>query len=211
VGWGVCAAAFALFCTLAVMVSIPDSAVWEFDWETAYTMKKHAGEHLGLLWFARIITHAGDVPAMTGLAIVGTLLLWGTGRTRLVLCWLLAASLGGALNLTTKTVIGRPRPVAFGLHDEYVTERNESYPSGHAMGSTIGYGSLAYVSIVLLRRRWAKVATVTGLTMLVLAIGWSRIYLRAHWCSDVIGGYAIGIGWLALCITVAESPRWRET
>jgi undecaprenyl-diphosphatase len=70
------------------------------------------------------------------------------------------------------------------------------------MGSVIGYGSLAYVGTVLLRRRWAKALLVALVAALVLLIGLSRIYLRAHWFSDVIGGFAIGICWLWACITI---------
>jgi membrane-associated phospholipid phosphatase len=73
------------------------------------------------------------------------------------------------------------------------------------MGSVIGYGTLAFVGVVLLRRRAAKVALVTVLVLLVLAIGFSRIYLRAHWLSDVAGAFAIGVFCLTLCIVVVQS------
>jgi undecaprenyl-diphosphatase len=86
------------------------------------------------------------------------------------------------------------------LRDPAVQERNASYPSGHAMGSTITYGALAYVGFVLFRKRAAKWTLAIVMALLVLTICWSRVYLRAHWCSDVIGGMAIGMAWLTFCI-----------
>jgi undecaprenyl-diphosphatase len=75
------------------------------------------------------------------------------------------------------------------------------------MGSMIGYGSLAFVGLVLLRRLAPKIALVTMVVLLILVIGWSRIYLRAHWASDVVGGYAIGLGVLIACIAIFYTKR----
>jgi undecaprenyl-diphosphatase len=111
------------------------------------------------------------------------------------------------MDLGCKAMVDRTRP-GDTLRDQAVHERNASYPSGHAMGSMLGYGTLAYAGVVLLRRRAAQVALVTVLTILVLAIGSSRIYLRAHWLSDVVGGFALGGFWLTLCILVLHRvPR----
>jgi membrane-associated phospholipid phosphatase len=201
------AAALGVFLGLAWEVRGDDSPVWQLDRAVATAMKEHAGEHLALLQRARDLTDAGGVPVMTALALVGSLLLWLCGQQRLAACWLLAASLGCLMDLGCKAIVDRTRP-GDALRDQAVHERNASYPSGHAMGSVIGYGTLAYAGVVLLRRRAAQVALVTVLTILVLAIGSSRIYLRAHWLSDVVGGFALGGFWLTLCILVLHGvPR----
>jgi undecaprenyl-diphosphatase len=191
--------ALTIFFALAWQVSGDDSPVWRVDQAVAAAMKEHAAEHPAVLQTARHLTDAGGVPVMTALAIVGSLLLWLCGYQRLAAGWLLAAALGCVLNNASKAVVDRQRPGET-LRDEAVHERNASYPSGHAMGSLIGYGTLAYVGVILLRRRAAKVTLVVLVALLVLAIGWSRIYLRAHWLSDVVGGYALGGCWLTLCL-----------
>jgi undecaprenyl-diphosphatase len=205
-GWVISAAGLMVFVGLGWQVHTKDSAVSRFDEEVASAAQQHAKEHPRLLELARETTDAGGVPVMTALAIVGCLLLWLCGQQQLAACWLLAAALGCVVNISSKGLFDRPRPDAT-LRDDAVHERNASYPSGHAMGSVIGYGSLAYVAVVLLRRRSAKVAMVTLPAVLVLLIGLSRIYLRAHWSSDVIGGFAIGICWLSLCITALSALK----
>jgi membrane-associated phospholipid phosphatase len=191
--WGlwISLTAFLVFAAGAWQVRTTDSPVWQFDKRCAVDMKENANEHPALLSVARGITHTGGVRAMVALAAVSGLVLWLRNQRKFAAMCVLAAALGGAVNYTAKAIIGRERPDAE-LRDKAVEETNKSYPSGHAMGSTIGYGSLGYVGVVLLRRRWARALLVVLLLALVLMIGFSRVYLRAHWCSDVIGGYAIG-------------------
>ena len=198
--------ALAIFAALAWQVSRDDSPVCRVDHAVASFMQQHAAEHPAVLQTARHLTDAGGVPVMTALALVGSLLLWLCGHQRLAAAWLLAAALGCLLNNASKAVVDRHRP-GEALRDEAVHERNASYPSGHAMGSIIGYGTLAYVGVILLRRRAAKAVMVAVVMLLVLAIGWSRIYLRAHWLSDVIGGFALGGFWLTLCFAVLPKDR----
>jgi len=122
--------------------------------------------------------------------------------------WLLAVGGGLLLNNVVKNAIHRPRPhAAAGLYQGW------SFPSGHAMGSLIVFGMLAYLLILLgPRNRRAQVAIVGGATLLILAIGLSRLYLGAHYFSDVVGGYAAGMLWLSACISGLEvTRRWRAT
>jgi len=206
--WGLLAGVLALmlFAVLAWQVRRHDSPVWDFDRRCAVAMQENAAEHPERLDLFRILTHAGGVPAMMALAGTGALVLWIAKQRRLAVLWLLIAALGAGINLTAKSLIDRPRPPE-GLRDSAVTEHNASYPSGHAMGSVIGYGLLAYVSVVLLPRRDVKVLVVGLLLALVLTIGLSRVYLRAHWYSDVVGGFAIGMGVLTICLILGDRRK----
>jgi len=111
----------------------------------------------------------------------------------------LAAALAGSVVLydVVKAAVGRARPPAsyqVGYHFS-----GSAFPSGHAVQSIAVWGMLALLAVERMRRRrWLPVAPAVVLVMLV---GASRIYLGAHWLSDVLGGYALGGLWL--CVVVA--------
>ena len=145
---------------------------------------------------------------LTILALAVALLLAARREWIVLAGWLAAFAGGGLLDVVLKLVIRRPRPpgaAAFLQHFSW------SFPSGHAMASLIGYGMLAYVLTLLwIHRRSAQVAVVLGAALLIIAIGFSRLYLGVHYFSDVVGGYAAGVLWLSACISGLEvARRWR--
>ena len=88
-----------------------------------------------------------------------------------------------------------------------LVETSYSFPSGHAMESFVAYGMLAYLAVLALKTWEARVAAVCGAALLVVLIGFSRMYLGVHYFSDVIAGYAAGGVWLSALITGAETIR----
>jgi membrane-associated phospholipid phosphatase len=112
---------------------------------------------------------------------------WGTA----VLLVLVTAG-AQVLNTILKAVFHRPRPeVVIGL----ISAQSYSFPSGHAMVGASFYFFLAYLVWRLAHGLW-RVILITGLLILVLFIGLSRIYLQAHYLSDVIAGYVAGFLWI---------------
>jgi undecaprenyl-diphosphatase len=152
------------------------------------------------------ITEFGSAPMMVALSVLGALLLLMHRRRLLALVWLIAPAGGVLLDMSLKHLFMRERPF---FRDPFIDTTTKSFPSGHSMGSLIGYGLLAYLLMLSLPRVWMRLGVVSGLTLLVLAIGFSRIYLGAHYLSDVLGGYAVGGVWLAACITAVETMRRR--
>src|SRR6266566_1031616 len=154
------------------------------------------------------ISLLGSPATISVLALVVGLLLAARRQWILLGGWLAAFAGGGLLAEALKVVIRRPRPpYAAGFLHHY----SWSFPSGHAMGSLIGYGMLAYVLTVLwIHRRSAQVSLVLGAALLIGAIGLSRLYLGVRYFSDVVGGYAAGLLWLSACISGLEvARRWR--
>jgi len=154
------------------------------------------------------ISSLGSAVTLTILALAVGFVLSARREWILLVGWLAAFAGGGLLDVVLKLLIRRPRPpgaAAFLQHFSW------SFPSGHAMASLIGYGMLAYVLTLLwIHRRSAQIAVVLGAALLIVAIGFSRLYLGVHYFSDVVGGYAAGVLWLSACISGLEVARgWR--
>jgi undecaprenyl-diphosphatase len=107
-----------------------------------------------------------------------------------------------SLNYLIKVLFGRARPQ---LWNRIVDVGQYSFPSGHAMISLVIYGFIGYLIAKRYHRWRAWIFTVT--IILIIAIGFSRLYLGVHWPTDVIAGYAAGVVWLMTCILSLE--MWR--
>lgn len=115
--------------------------------------------------------------------------------------------LGGALLGTgLKLVFQKSRPQLWPL---LINETTFSYPSGHAFGSMILYGFLAYVLVGLYPRLSFPLYGLAGLV--IGAIGFSRLYLGVHWPTDILGGYGIGFLWLSICVSLLRLQKLRAS
>ncbi|HWW62531.1 MAG TPA: phosphatase PAP2 family protein [Thermoanaerobaculia bacterium] len=112
--------------------------------------------------------------------------------------------LGSLLNMTLKAFFARARP---DLAAQLRHAHGYSFPSGHAMGSTIVVGALTYLVFrVLTQWRWKSLALAMGVT-LIFAISSSRIYLGVHWISDVGAGITAGFIWVIATTVAYETSR----
>ncbi len=100
------------------------------------------------------------------------------------------------LNKILKLIIARPRPSVLRL----VYEEGYSFPSGHAMVSMGFYGFLIYLAYKNIKNKKIKIPLIIFLSILILLIGVSRIYLGVHYATDIIGGFLIAIIYLGLFI-----------
>jgi len=95
------------------------------------------------------------------------------------------------ITIGMKTFWDRERPDAR-IVNVAVRTAGTSFPSGHAMGATAFYGALAALAWIHLDPRRKRLPLTLSLTSMPMFIGISRIYLGAHWLSDVVGGWAMG-------------------
>jgi undecaprenyl-diphosphatase len=147
-------------------------------------------------WISKI----GSPTSMGVLAVVGGIELLRRRRKLLLVAWIAAFAGGGALEKILKIAVHRTRPV---FNTSGPEEQSLSFPSGHSMICVLGVGMLVYVLIDQSHVKGVWRAVLIGLaTSVVLLMGISRVYLGAHFPSDVIGGYAAGAGWIAICVGV---------
>jgi len=107
------------------------------------------------------------------------------------------SSLG--LMLLFKRIFLRKRPI----NPLLSPVRGQSFPSGHAMMSATFYGVLIYV-ISNTTGRIMQLILIPPLVILTGLIGFSRIYLRVHYTSDVLAGFAIGLSWLGISLNTLQ-------
>ena len=114
----------------------------------------------------------------------------------------IVVSLGSVLLMSfLKLYFSRVRPD----HPVHHAASGYSFPSGHSMSAMTFYGLIIYLFVSKLKDDRAKWLLVVFLSLLILAIGFSRIYLRVHFASDVLGGYAIGYLWLVVSLWTLNS------
>lgn len=102
---------------------------------------------------------------------------------------------GLPLNMGIKALVGRPRPIDVQV---LAPTHGLSFPSGHSMATAMVFGFLAFLAWVHIRRPRRRMLATAILALLPPLIGLTRIYLGAHWFSDVIGGWTIGTFFLLL-------------
>jgi undecaprenyl-diphosphatase len=185
------------------------------DLQAAAWLRAHAspvGDRIAV-----VVASLGSPAALAALALVVAAVLAYRRWWIVLMGWIAAFAGGATLDWVLRQLIQRPPPVGA---TAFISGGSFSFPSGYAMDSLIGYGMLAYLLIA--HWPWGRrhrVGVTSFIFTLVLAIGLSGLYLGAHYPSDVIGGYAAGVVWLAACVTGIEialrqrglAPRSRGT
>jgi undecaprenyl-diphosphatase len=160
----------------------------------------HAHGSPGLTTAMRLATSLGSTLTVTGIAVFLSLyLLWR--RRPYWLAIVVSSVAGGALlNWLLKIAVQRPRPQ---FDDPILTFTGYSFPSGHTMMASVLYGVVAAYLCAETPDWGRRVLTLVSASVLIALVGCSRVYLGAHYVSDVLGAMAEGLAWLSLCLTVA--------
>ncbi len=150
------------------------------------------------------VSGLGSRDFVAGVAGLTVLLLVWTRRWHRLLALVLVLPGGMLLDVLLKLAFHRSRP---GFADSIAMFHGYSFPSGHAMAATLIYGLLAAFALQSFPSwRW-RMRTVIGAIVLVFLVGFSRMYLGAHYLSDVLGAVAAGAAWLALCLIAVSTFR----
>ena len=155
----------------------------------------------GWTTFFENVTVLGNFTTLLAITIVAVALLWRR-QDRVDAVFVLFAFVGAqVLSSGMKAGFKRDRPF---FPDPLATESSFSFPSGHALISLAVYGSIALVIARRLPSTRQRVVLLGATGVLVLLIGFSRLYLGVHFLSDVLAGYAAGLAWLALLYVMIE-------
>jgi undecaprenyl-diphosphatase len=170
------------------------------DEQLATSLHEHAQQSPGLVTTFLAITALGSQRMLLPLSIIVALALGWLRRGVLACVWLIVVS-GGYSYVPLKQLFPRQRPH---FADPFVVESSLSFPSGHAMASLVVYGLLGYLLCLSQPRVRRRVGVILVALVWVVVIGFSRLYLGAHYLSDVLGGYAAGLAWLAFSVSLMQ-------
>jgi membrane-associated phospholipid phosphatase len=153
-----------------------------------------------------VATSFGSTVLVTFIAVVLGLFLLSRRQFYWLLALVLTVPGGGLLNRLLKYMFHRPRPH---FQDPILKLTSYSFPSGHTMIATVLYGVIAaYVFTQTTDWRW-RVLSIVSAAFLIALVACSRIYLGAHYLSDVLGAMAEGLAWLSLCLTMVHVIQGR--
>ncbi|MEO6628912.1 MAG: phosphatase PAP2 family protein [Aquihabitans sp.] len=191
------------FATLTFQV-LDDGPLTRFDGGIANHLNSWVHRNESVLPILEGLSWLGRPPLLAVWVAITALWCWRSERRRLAV-FVIATSLGGGIvDTIVKMAVNRPRPV---VDHPVSTALGKSFPSGHSMSATVVYGAIALLLLPAAARRWRP--WLLGFTvLLVLAIGTSRLFLGVHFLTDVIGGYLLGLAWLAGAAAVFQA--WRH-
>jgi membrane-associated phospholipid phosphatase len=181
---------------------VANDPLMSFDQTVATTI--HELRTPALTTFFLVVTALGSIEAIAVVSLGGAVVFGAWRRWLLFGTWLIAAGGSVVLLLLLKALFARPRPY---VEHPLLLETYYSFSSGHAMEAVVLYGMLAYLAVLALRTWRARAVIIVGTSLLVLLIGFSRMYLGVHYPSDVVAGFAAGGVWLSSCIMAMEFVR----
>jgi undecaprenyl-diphosphatase len=168
-----------------------------------------AMERMGAPWLDNIaleVTALGARVVVWMVVLIASVFLWSSRHHySAALLWVSMVG-AGFVNAALKVSFNRPRPDVFPWRTTHVGLA--SFPSGHAMTSIVVYGTLAFLIARLAPTRLLRRLTWTLAILVILLIGWSRLYLGVHWPSDVLAGFVMGAAWAVICGLGIEAVRY---
>ena len=147
---------------------------------------------------AKIITQLGSSLFLIFLAII---LFIAIKDRKIGICIWINLGVSALLNQILKHIVQRPRPTEFRI----INETGYSFPSGHSMVSAAFYGFLIYLIYKKVKNKYIKWTLISTLSIIVLLIGISRIYLGVHYTSDVLAGFLISISYLIIFTSILKN------
>lgn len=160
-----------------------------------------------LTTFFIIVTSLGSTAVGTIVAVIlGVYLLMRRQRYWFAASMLTIAG-GSLLNRFLKLAFQRARPE---FDDPVSAFAGYSFPSGHTMAATVVFGTLALFLFTRKKNFQARAVVISLAVLVILMVAFSRIYLGAHYLTDVLAAMAEGVAWISLCFTFVSWLRRRR-
>jgi len=152
-----------------------------------------------ILIISKIISIIFDTWVLMGITLLCSVYLWFKDSKKDSIFFIITMAIGAGAIFTLKDILLRARPLNI-----LINETNSSFPSGHATIAVIFFGILSYLIWTRRKSLAEKIIALVISSLLILFIGFSRIYLNAHWLTDVLAGFCLGLFILSICIIVRK-------
>jgi membrane-associated phospholipid phosphatase len=203
-GMTVASVAAVAFMLLLLLVRDGWPPLRNLDAGTAEALNRIGTDHPELVKSAEVVSDVFG-PNVFRVALTVIALVYLIRGERHHATWLVVTVFGGAaLGFALKEIVGRTRPV---LPDPVSTAPGMSFPSGHALGASIGCCLLLLIALRFLPRG-GRVTAVIAAGLIVGTVGLARVVLGVHFVSDVLAGATLGVGWVG--VTTWAYVAWRR-
>ena len=206
VGVAMLLAAMAVFARLAGAV-VAGAPITQLDLDVANWLHEQARQGGPLRAFLMLVTHIHSTPGMLILTALAAAWLFRRGHRYWIVALVASVPGGMLLNVALKHTFERARPH---FAEPILSLSTYSFPSGHAMAATCLYGLLACYAARRARSAAGRALPFVLAALMIFTVAFSRMYLGAHYLSDVLAAAAEGCGWLAICITAAATFNRRS-
>lgn len=153
------------------------------------------------------LTALGQGKVILTESLIATMLLLKLKKYHYLITLALSSAGGQFFVIFFKNLLQRQRPE---IINALTQENTFSLPSGHSFTAIVFYGLILYLVYKNLKSTSLKIAVAVLGILLILAIGFSRIYLGVHWPSDVLAGYSLGMAWVVTTITLLKIQENRH-
>jgi Membrane-associated phospholipid phosphatase len=190
--WGIYAITFPMLLFIILVKDLIKNELSVFDSKVYGFIAGFISKNMTNLM--RILTYLGSGWVLFIISLFIIAFLWRYNKYSLY-GWMILLNLGASslLNQIFKFIFHRQRPNILRL----IEINGFSFPSGHSMTGMSFYGLIIFLCLKYLKH-WTKYVLAGALSLLVLSIGVSRIYLGVHYASDVLAGFSVGFAWLVV-------------
>src|SRR4051794_25189551 len=195
------------FSLIAVLIVGEWPPLFHLDLSVSTTLHTVALRHRGWVTTMQIWSLVFSPNTLRLVMLLVAVWLWRAGARRLAWWAVATMTVGGALAVILKLLVGRNRPE---LLDPVARAAGYSFPSGHALNSALAAGVLLLIFLPFAGdRRGQRIALWAAAIVVPLVTGVFRVALGVHWTSDVVGGWLLGVAVVAAMATAFELWRAR--
>lgn len=184
-----------------ILEDVLDKEIFKFDASVYNVISNWIKDPITIL--AKIITTIGSAYVIIPVCILSIIYYRKRKESKYISLNLIIIFLS---NQIIKRIVERPRPEQFRI----VEETGYSFPSGHSMVSMAFYGLFIYFIYKEVKNKYIKWISIILLSILIILIGISRIYLGVHYASDVIAGFCLSLAYLALFTNIISKSIKEE-